>query len=99
MSDNDANIRSMNVAAARPSLLAILRIKGVKWDFVAREAQRPEGLERLLEGRAVEASPEAAETLMLIQDEAHSFDARREVVAEMIDSAEKDGIWLTTVLD
>ena len=84
---------------ARISLLALLRIKGVHWNFVAREAQLPEGLERLLAGRASEASPEAEESLRLIQGALPSLDGLRETISQMVEQAQGDGIWLTTVLD
>ena len=40
-------------------LLALCRVKDVSWSFVAREAQRPGGLENLRAGRSSERSTEA----------------------------------------
>jgi DNA processing protein len=81
------------------ALLALLRVKGVHWHFVAREAQRPDGLERLLKGTASEGSAEATESLELLASDASSLDARLEEIEEMLGAAEADGVRLTTVLD
>ena len=82
------------------SLLALLRVKEVNWHFIAREAQRPGGLERLLEGEAAEESQEARETLMLLRAAAREdLAGRRAEVAQMIDAAAAEGAALTTVLD
>lgn len=84
---------------AHISLLALLRIKGVSWDFVAREAQLPEGIDRLLEGRATEASPEAEESLILIRRELVNLEQHRDVVRAMLAATRDQEIRLTTVLD
>ena len=44
-------------------LLAMCRVPGVSWYFLAREAQRPEGMERLRAGRATEESSDATKSL------------------------------------
>lgn len=87
------------VADPRISLLALLRLKGVNWSFIAREAQVPEGLEHLLEGRANEVSEEAVESIATIKEALPSLDHERDVVGEMIERAEAEGVRLTTVLD
>jgi DNA processing protein len=81
------------------ALLALLRVKGVHWHFVAREAQRPDGLERLLSGRASEGSTEAKESLELLAAAARSHEARRAEIEEMLAATESEGVRLTTVLD
>src|ERR1035437_9482507 len=80
-------------------LLALLRVKGVHWHFVAREAQRPDGLGRLLAGKASEGSAEASESLELLAREHDTFDARCAEIVEMLDATEAEGVRLTTVLD
>jgi DNA processing protein len=83
----------------RVALLALLRVKGVHWHFVAREAQRPDGLERLLSGKASEGSAEATESLQLLAAEAGSHEARRAEIEEMLEATESAGARLTTVVD
>ena len=81
------------------ALLALLRVKGVHWHFVAREAQRPDGLERLLAGKASEGSAEATESLELLAAAAACSDARRREIERMLAASEAEGVRLTTVLD
>ncbi len=83
----------------RIDLLALCRIRDVSWHFIAREAQRPGGLERLLAGQAIEESPEARETLQRFAVAEHEMPGHRKTVAKMITSTEAEGIKLTTVLD
>jgi DNA processing protein len=80
-------------------LLALCRIKGVSWHFIAREAQRPGGLERLLAGRSSEEGPEARKALELLDSAHEELPEHRQVVRDMVSSATADGTRLTTVLD
>ena len=80
-------------------LLAMCRVPGISWHFVAREAQRPDGLGRLRSGRALEQSAEATRTLAALAAAAGDLAERQRVVEEMLASTESDGIRLTTVLD
>lgn len=80
-------------------LLALCGVQDVSWNFVAREAQRPGGLENLLAGRSSEQSLEAKETLRLLADAEPELDRHREWVgAELARLADRD-VRLTTVLD
>jgi DNA processing protein len=78
-------------------LLALCRLKGVSWHFIAREAQRPGGLERLLEGGATETGPDADTTLGLIREA--DLGEHRQIVASLVEETTAEGIRLTTVLD
>lgn len=80
-------------------LLALCRVRGVSWYFIAREAQRPDGLANLLSGTASERSTDADATLRLIDDAGPQMEAHREWVAATIEQAGAEGIRLTTVLD
>lgn len=80
-------------------LLALCRVKGVSWHFIAREAQRPGGPERLLAGMASEEGSEATLTLELLTAAQSELQSHRETVREMIAGTEREGILLTTVLD
>jgi len=87
----------VTVAADTTALLALLRAKGVKWNFVAREAQRPDGLERLLAGHPNEISAEARESAAAL--EGVELDRHREEAAQILASTAAEGIRLVTVLD
>ena len=52
----------MRISQDQLSLLALCQIKGVDWNLIAREAQRPDGLERLLAGELTEHTPEPGST-------------------------------------
>src|SRR5665811_297033 len=47
-------------------LLALCRIRDLDWHFVAREAQRAGGLERLLAAETTESSSESAQAAHLL---------------------------------
>jgi DNA processing protein len=80
-------------------LLAMCQVRGVSWHFLAREAQRPEGMDRLRAGRAMEESPDAAESLAALAGARDDLGERLRAVEAMLAAAEADGIQLTTVLD
>jgi len=80
-------------------LLALCRIRDISWYFLARQAQRPGGLEELFAGAAAETGPEAKASLAAIAAEAGRLDEHREWVRGVVAAAEADGIGLTTVLD
>ena len=80
-------------------LLAMCRVPGVSWYFLAREAQRPEGMERLRAGRATEESSDAAKSLAALASARDDVAERQHAVEAMLEGTEADGIQLTTVLD
>jgi DNA processing protein len=80
-------------------LLAMCRVPGVVWHFLAREAQRPEGIERLRTGCATEESGDAAKSLAALDAAHDDLGERQRTVEEMLEGTEADGIQLTTVLD
>ena len=61
----------MRITEEQSRLLAICMVKGVSWYLIAREAQRPNGLERLWSGDIIESSPEATKARALINNSAH----------------------------
>jgi DNA processing protein len=80
-------------------LLALCRVPGISWYFVAREAQRPGGLENLIASRTTERSTEAEKTLAVLRESDADMPAHRTWVRETIEACEADGIKLVTVLD
>jgi DNA processing protein len=89
----------MRISQDQLSLLALCQIKGVDWNLLAREAQRPGGLERLLEGELTEWTPEAAETAQLIRQWRDQQDDLRAAVLAEDERAAAVGADLVTVLD
>jgi DNA processing protein len=89
----------MRISPEQLSLLALCRIKGIDWNLIAREAQRPGGLERLLAGEVTERTPEAAATARLIREASdQQHDLRVAAAAEDVRAAAV-GADLVTVLD
>jgi DNA processing protein len=80
-------------------LLALCRIKGVSWYLISREARRPGGLTRLLQGQVSEKSIEAAAACRAILEARPEMDGLREETEREVISAHTDGIKLLTVLD
>src|SRR5437868_1194506 len=80
-------------------LLALCRIREVSWHFVARQAQRPDGLSELLAGRSSEQSVEAKASLATVADSLADLLHHRGTVAEMLMALHHEGVRVTTVLD
>jgi DNA processing protein len=80
-------------------LLAMCRIKGLDWHLVAREAQRPDGLARLREGRFSEVTAQAEQAAILVTSAATARVSRLSDVQTQISRAEDIGARLVTVLD
>jgi DNA processing protein len=80
-------------------LLALCRIKGIDWYLLAREAQRPGGLERLLAGQVTENTLDAQQTARLILAAHDTLDGHRAAAQAQIDRAAEIGAKLLTVLD
>lgn len=83
----------------RIELLALCRVTGVTWHALAREAQRPGGMERLRRRRPFAHTPEIVRTLEAIRAGRDELPRHRREVEEMLRCAERDGIRLVTVLD
>jgi DNA processing protein len=79
------------------NLLALCAIDHVNWHVIAREAQHPGGLERLLRGDLAEKSKEARATQKLLATA--DLDAARRRGAEEIRRAQEVAAKLVTVLD
>jgi DNA processing protein len=92
-------IRVGAAAMDQVDLLAMCRVPGVVWHFLAREAQRPEGMERLRAGRAAEESSDATKSLVALAAARDDLGDRQRTVEEMLEGTRADGIQLTTVLD
>lgn len=84
----------------RLNLLATCALPGTSWYAIARAAQQPDGLDRLLRGEEVEKSTEGVETAHAIRAGAEDLPALVERAAAEIEAAENQaGAKLVTVLD
>jgi hypothetical protein len=81
------------------SLHALCALDHVNWHVIAREAQQPLGLERLLDGQLTETSKQARETQKLIAGASGDLAKQRLRAVEEIRRAEDAGAKLVTVLD
>jgi DNA processing protein len=81
------------------SLLALCALDHVNLHVIAREAQQPLGLERLLQGQLTETSKQARETQKLIAGAGGDMAKQRLRAVEEIRRAEDAGARLVTVLD
>jgi DNA processing protein len=88
-----------NREADRLTLLALCTIEGANWNVLAREAQRPGGLERLLSGSVGEDSRDGRSTASVLPDGLDSLEERRGEVTLKVAAAAKVGARLVTVLD
>lgn len=81
-------------------LLGVLAAsRDIDWNFVAREAQRLDGLARLLSGQATETGPEAQENILHLRQALAAHKAGMEEAAKRVELAEQHGARLSTVLD
>lgn len=81
-------------------LLALCGIKGLNWNLIAREAQRPDGLKRLLAGELTETTPEALQQVALLTEGLdRELAASLDRVEAELERAGTVGARLTTVLD
>jgi len=80
-------------------LLALCRIRDLDWHFVAREAQRAGGLERLLAAETTESSSESAQAAHLLCVHLGSIDTLLAEAASQMAEALAAGAHLVTVLD
>lgn len=80
-------------------LLALCRIRDLDWNLLAREAQRPGGMERLLAGEISEISPEALQARIILQTGLASLDKHLKEAQERVSTAASAGASLVTVLD
>jgi DNA processing protein len=83
----------------RADLLALCRLKGISWYLIAREALRARGVGQLLEGVVTELSKEANEARKVLAASREELIVARQEAAALIETEERAGIQVTTVLD
>lgn len=81
------------------ALLALCRIKDLDWALIAREAQKPAGLDRLLAGELSEQGATAAQASLPLCAGLERIDSYRAEAEEQLAKAAERDAQLTTVLD
>ncbi|CAO5228567.1 DNA-processing protein DprA [Frankia sp. AgKG'84/4] len=89
----------MSIDNSQISLLALCRIDGLSQHLIAREAQRPDGLERLLAGQTTEQSSEAKRNVERIRAALPRLDELKDIAREAVEQAGSVDAVLHTVLD
>jgi DNA processing protein len=94
------NRSSVVATDAQLHILALCALEGTSWTAIARGAQKPGGLERLLAGEATETSSEGAATATAIADGRRDLTSRLDRARREVKEAhEAVGARLVTVLD
>src|SRR5437764_15277197 len=91
----------MRLTKDQVRLLALCKVKGVSWHLIAREAQRPDGVDRLWSGTPVESSPDATKAAGVLAEH-RSADQQAKLhaaVQQEIDKMQHDDVRLVTVID
>jgi DNA processing protein len=81
------------------TLLSLCKTNAVNWNLLAREAQKPGGLKRLVSGELSERSPDIAHTEELLRDSLKDLDQLRRELQASIQPVLDNGARLTTVID
>lgn len=89
----------MPITEEQTRVLSLCKIKGLSWYLIAREAQRPGGLERLWTGHTTEESTEARAARDLLRDAASHLDGYAAEVERQAERAQDAGARLITVAD
>lgn len=96
---NNVDRSRMRASEDQLRLLALCKIKGVSWHFLAREAQRPDGLDRLYATASHERSAEASTGTALIATHWSDLDDLTAEASEEIRRGLDAGARLVTVVD
>jgi DNA processing protein len=89
----------MQLTDQQVRLLALCKVKGVNWYLIAREAQRPDGVDRLWAGSPVEASTDALKAADLLKQAATSIDEYAASAQDEVAKVTHSDVRLVTVVD
>ncbi|MEO6087306.1 MAG: DNA-processing protein DprA [Umezawaea sp.] len=89
----------MGLSDRQLRLLALCKVAGVGWYFIAREAQRPGGVERLWAAEPVEASSDAVKAIAALKAVAGREDEYLTAAQAEVDKLTQPDARLITVLD
>ncbi|MEW1838527.1 DNA-processing protein DprA [Nonomuraea angiospora] len=89
----------MRTPEEQAKLLALCKLKGASWYLLAREAQRPDGIDRLWNGETLEASDEADKAKAIIRASREDLTRHMDAAQADVDRATRGGARLITVLD
>ncbi|ACU39403.1 DNA-processing protein DprA [Actinosynnema mirum] len=80
-------------------LLALCKVKDVNWYLIAREAQRPGGVDRLWKALPLEASADATKAIKALKPLNGATDEYIAMAQAEVDKVREDDVRLVTVLD
>ncbi|GAA2701285.1 DNA-processing protein DprA [Nonomuraea recticatena] len=89
----------MRTTEEQAKLLALCKLKGVSWYLLAREAQRPDGVDRLWRGETLEVSEDATNATAVIRASQADLDGHMKAAQADVARAADGGARLVTVLD
>jgi DNA processing protein len=89
----------MRLPEAQLRLLALCKVKGVNWYFIAREAQRPGGVDRMWQAAPLESSADAAKAIEALTPIGGKYEPYAEQAQAEADKLRQDDARLVTVLD
>ncbi len=90
---------SVDQGERRQAILSLCAVKGAHWNVIAREAQKPDGLDRLLAGQVTERSADAESTALALSGSLSAMSAHRARAEAAIEAAARIDARLVTVLD
>ncbi|WP_309114767.1 DNA-processing protein DprA [Saccharothrix sp.] len=91
----------MRLTEQQLRLLALCKVKGVNWYLIAREAQRPGGIERLWNAEPLEASADALKAIEVLKPLKGAVEEYVEAAQSEVDKVRvrDDEVRLITVID
>lgn len=89
----------MRLADPQLRLLGLCKVTGVNWYLIAREAQRPGGVDRLWAGEPVETGPEVTKALAALEGAQGHQERYVEAAQAELDKLTQDDARLVTILD
>ncbi|WP_018686853.1 DNA-processing protein DprA [Actinokineospora enzanensis] len=89
----------MRLTEQQLRLLALCKVKGVAWYLIAREAQRPGGVDRLWNASPLESSADAAKAVEALTPIGGAFEDYAAQAQAEVDKLRHDDARLITVLD
>lgn len=89
----------MQLTKQQLRLLALCKVKGVNWHLIAREAQRPGGVDRLWDVAPLESSVDASKAVEALKPAAPSYEDYAAQAQAEVEKLRHNDVRLTTVLD
>lgn len=89
----------MRLTEPQLRLLALCKVKGVNWHLIAREAQRPGGVDRLWNAAPLEASADAVKAIEALKPLNGAVEEYAAAAQAEVNKIRRDDVRLITVVD